>query len=99
AEDLLSRKAQFAAADCLFELPSNFAEAVRRFARLAERYRGRMEALWACQRLAHSCSIVSSDLGLAREAIEATRAAVRAALEDVSDPRRMPDDAFHVHGN
>jgi tetratricopeptide (TPR) repeat protein len=99
AEDLLWRKAQFAAADCLFELPNNFAEAVRRFSQIAERYRGRMEALWACQRLLHSCSLVSSDLGQAREVIVAAKTAVRAALQDVSDPQRMPDEAFRVPEN
>jgi tetratricopeptide (TPR) repeat protein len=99
AEDLLWRKAQFAAADCLFELPNNLAEAVRRFGKLAERYRGRMEALWACQRLLYSCSMVPSDLGQARDVIDAAKTAVRTALQDVSDPQRMPDEAFHVHGN
>src|SRR5205814_210720 len=84
AEDLLLRKAQFAAADCLFEMPSNFGEAVRRFGKLAERYRGRMEMLWACQRLLFACNRVGTDLGLLRETAEAARPALRAALEDVS---------------
>jgi tetratricopeptide (TPR) repeat protein len=99
AEDLLWRKAQFAAADCLFELPNSFSEAVRRYARLAERYPGRMEMLWACQRLLHCFSLLSSDLGQAREVVEEARKAARAALQNVTDPQRMPDEAFQVHGN
>jgi hypothetical protein len=99
AEDLLWRKAQFAAADCLLELPNNLSEAVRRFAKIAERYRGRMEMLWACQRLGYSWRVMGVNLVQAREVVEAIRAAVRAALEDVNDPRRMPDEAFRVRGN
>jgi TolA-binding protein len=98
-EEVLLRRAQFAAADCLFELPNNFAEAVRRYVHLAEENRGRVEALWACQRLAHCCSMMPSDLAQARETITAARAVIRTVLEDVSDPSRMPEKAFQVRGN
>jgi TPR repeat protein len=99
AEDLLLRKAQFAAADCLLGLPNNLSEAVRRFAKIAERYRRRMEMLWACQRLDYSWRWMGVDLSQACEVVEATRKALRDALEDVNDPHRMPDEVFRVHGN
>src|SRR5262249_8062499 len=51
AEAELGRKAMLLAVDCLFDMPNNFPEAVRRYSQLAQRFRGRVEGLLACQRL------------------------------------------------
>ncbi|HEX9373194.1 MAG TPA: tetratricopeptide repeat protein, partial [Roseiflexaceae bacterium] len=98
AEDALLRRALLAAADCIYELPSGLAEALRRYKALAQRFRGQVEGLMVCLRLLN-CSNVARETPLARETVESTQTAVRAALEDVRDRQRMPDEAFRAEGN
>jgi tetratricopeptide (TPR) repeat protein len=96
AEEALRRKAQLAAADCVSELPNNFPEAVRRYAQLASRYRGRMEQLTACLRLVDCYTVAAGDTGQMRLALDALRVAIPAARADVADERRMPDEVFRT---
>jgi beta-lactamase regulating signal transducer with metallopeptidase domain len=91
AADPLYRKAELAAADCLVQLPNELSEAVRRFAKLAERYRGRVEGLIACQRLLACPLLAGGDVSLAREALQKARVALQAAREDVG---RIPEEQF-----
>jgi tetratricopeptide (TPR) repeat protein len=93
AADPLYRKAEFAAADCLAQLPAEFSEAVRRYTRLAERYRGRVEALFACQRLTHCCVLALGDAAQTRQALAAARAALAAARQDIA---QIPDEQFRA---
>src|SRR5207245_2050607 len=58
-EDVLLRKALLEVADCHFELPGGFPEALRRYQGLAQRLRGRIEGLMACQRLMNCCLLAS----------------------------------------
>jgi TolA-binding protein len=91
AEEALLRKALFVNADCLFELPGQLPEALRRYKQLADRYRGRVEGLMACKRLWHCCGVTGGDVDLARQALEATKAAITAARADLPG---ISDEAF-----
>ncbi|MCI0458686.1 MAG: tetratricopeptide repeat protein [Gemmataceae bacterium] len=105
AEGALLRKALLATADCIGESGSEMAEALRRYKDLAQRCRWHVEGLRACQGLfncfAQAQSLVepSGNTALVRQTQEATLAAVKVALEDVRDPRRIPDEVFRSPGN
>jgi tetratricopeptide (TPR) repeat protein len=51
AEDALRHKATFVVADCYFDLPNWFEEALKRYQKLFELHRKEGDGLWACQRL------------------------------------------------
>ncbi len=97
-EKALLAKALLTAADCIYEQPNGLPEALRRYKTLAGRFRGRVEGLMVCLKLLNCCR-TAAETPLARDAVEAAQQAVKGALEDVRDPRRMPDSAFNTGGN
>ncbi len=86
------RRALFFTADIYFDL-GNFAEALRRYQELQDRYRGRLGSLVACYRIYRCLSVMVSTEKQRRVAREAMRKSFELASADL---KTMPasDEAF-----
>jgi tetratricopeptide (TPR) repeat protein len=95
AEDALLRKALFLVADCCFELPTGFEEALYRYKELGQRFRGQIEELQATQKLVHCC-LLTGDARQAQTALQTARLALEAASANLA---QMPEGEFRRAGN
>jgi tetratricopeptide (TPR) repeat protein len=90
AEEALLCRVRFMVPDCHSELRT-YDEAVRCYQGLAQRYRGRMEGLMACESLMLCCYRCQGDRDQWSKVVQAAITAHRTAASDLS---RMPDEEF-----
>jgi tetratricopeptide (TPR) repeat protein len=89
-DELLLRKASFVAADAHLEM-NNVAEALRRYSLLAQKYRGMVEELFACQRLWTCCRALAEQPNQRVAAVEALASALPSAKSTLW---RLPAQEF-----
>jgi tetratricopeptide (TPR) repeat protein len=87
----LLRKALFATADMRFEM-NDFAEALRRYEDLQDKYRTQVEGLIACQRIFRCNENITEPPQLANKARGATERSLKKAIEDLD---KMPEDSLY----
>src|SRR5207253_8427124 len=94
AEAVLLRRAEFGIAECHFDM-TDYPEALRLYQALQRRYRGKVEALIACNRIWRLVGLMTQSPAQLAQARDAAKEAVALAQEDFA---KMPADSDDFKG-